>query len=93
MRVVGTGEPVVLLLHGVVAAGNSFGAAYDALGEHATVVVPDLLGFGGSMDATHETDSSANIAALDGALTVVRRPGGGGRARSAHGADGVGYGR
>lgn len=71
MRVVGAGEPVVLLLHGMVAAGNSFGAAYDALGEHATVVVPDLLGFGGSMDTTHETDSAAHIAALDGALAEL----------------------
>lgn len=35
----------MVLLHGMV-AGNSFGAAYDALAEHATLVVPDLLGFG-----------------------------------------------
>lgn len=32
----------MVLLHGMV-AGNSFGAAYDALAEHATLVVPDLL--------------------------------------------------
>lgn len=60
-----------MLLHGMVAAGNSFGAAYDALGEHATVVVPDLLGFGGSMDVTHETDAAAHIAALDVALAEL----------------------
>lgn len=38
--------------HGMVGAGNSFGAAYDALSEHATVVVPDLLGLGGSLQTT-----------------------------------------
>ncbi len=77
MRILGSGEPVVLLLHGMVAAGNSFGAAYDTLSEHATVVVPDLLGFGGSMSTTQVTDASAHIAALDAALAVLgldRRP-------------------
>jgi len=68
VRVLGSGEPVVLLLHGMVAAGNSFGAVYDRLAERATVVVPDLLGFGGSMATTGRTDSSAHIAALDAAL-------------------------
>lgn len=61
----------MLLLHGMVGAGNSFGATYDALGEHATVVVPDLLGFGGSMDTTRLTDAAAHIAALDAALTAL----------------------
>ena len=77
VRILGSGEPVVLLLHGMVAAGNSFGAAYDTLSEHATVVVPDLLGFGGSMSTTQVTDASAHIAALDAALAALgldRRP-------------------
>ncbi len=72
VRVLGSGGPVVLLLHGMVAAGNSFGAAYDTLAEHATVVVPDLLGFGGSMVTTGRTDASAHIAALDAALDGLR---------------------
>ncbi len=42
------GAPVVLLLHGITASGVSFGADYDDL--PATVLVPDLLGFGRSMD-------------------------------------------
>ena len=68
---VGSGDTVVLLLHGMVAAGNSFGAAYDALGEHATVVVPDLLGFGGSMHTTQVTDAAGHIAAIDLALAEL----------------------
>jgi pimeloyl-ACP methyl ester carboxylesterase len=71
VRVLGSGEPVVLLLHGMVGAGNSFGAAYDALAEDATVVVPDLLGFGGSMETTGPTDAPAHIAALDAALAAL----------------------
>lgn len=72
VRTFGSAQPVVLLLHGMVAAGNSFGAAYGALAENATVVVPDLLGFGGSMQTTGPTDASAHIAAIDAALTALR---------------------
>lgn len=71
VRVLGSVEPVVLLLHGMVAAGNSFGAAYDALAEHATVVVPDLLGFGASMDTRRLADAAGHIAALDSALAAL----------------------
>lgn len=55
----------------MVGAGNSFGAAYDPLAGAATVVVPDLLGFGGSMVTSSRTDASAHIAALDAALTAL----------------------
>ncbi len=41
-------EPVILFLHGITASGISFGSAYDAL--PADLLVPDLLGFGRSMD-------------------------------------------
>lgn len=71
VRVLGSDGPVVLLLHGMVAAGNSFGAAYDRLAEHATVVVPDLLGFGGSMATTGPADAAAHLAALDDALAAL----------------------
>lgn len=40
-------DPVVILLHGITSSGLSFGAQYDTL--PATVLVPDLLGFGRSM--------------------------------------------
>lgn len=71
VRVLGAGETVVLLLHGMIGAGNSFGAVYDALAEHATVVVPDLLGFGGSRNATGPSDALAHVAALDASLSAL----------------------
>lgn len=71
VRVLGSGEPVVLLLHGLVGAGSGFGAAYDEFAEAATVVVPDLLGFGASMDASGPTDAQAHVAALDAALAAL----------------------
>ena len=47
-RVLGdTGSPVVLL-HGLVASGLYWGAAYDRLADEHRLVVPDLLGFGRS---------------------------------------------
>lgn len=77
VRTVGSGEPVILLLHGMIAAGNSFGAAYDELADVATLVVPDLLGFGASMQTSRPIDAEAHIRALDDALRVLgldRRP-------------------
>ncbi|MDP9416753.1 MAG: alpha/beta hydrolase [Actinomycetota bacterium] len=71
VRVLGSAEPVVLLLHGLIAAGNYFGAAYDPLAEHGTIVVPDLLGFGGSMATTGSADAAAHLAALDDALAAL----------------------
>lgn len=61
----------MLLLHGMVAAGDSFGATYDTLAEDATLVIPDLLGFGGSMETRGLTDAPAHIAALDSALAAL----------------------
>lgn len=71
VRVFGTGETVLLLLHGIVASGDFFGAAYDALGRRVRVVVPDLLGFGESMDVAGPTDADAHVAALDAALVAL----------------------
>ena len=56
----------------MVAAGDSFGAVYDALNDYATFVVPDLLGFGGSMVTMSSNDAAAHTAALDAALTPLR---------------------
>ncbi|MEO7420903.1 MAG: alpha/beta fold hydrolase, partial [Ornithinibacter sp.] len=71
VRVFGTGESVILLLHGIIASGDSFGAGYDDLGRSAHVVVPDLLGFGGSMDTAGPFDGAAHVAALDAALAQL----------------------
>lgn len=71
VRVFGTGENVILLLHGIIASGDSFGATYDDLGRSARVVVPDLLGFGGSMATAGPYDAAAHVAALDRQPTTV----------------------
>ena len=55
----------------MVAAGDSFGAVYDALNEYATFVVPDLLSFGESMVTTSSNDAATQTAALDAALTAL----------------------
>lgn len=62
----GTGEFGVLFLHGLVATGDVFGDTADALAGEHRVVVPDLLGFGGSLDEDESDFSTeAHLAALD----------------------------
>lgn len=48
-RVFGSGDEVVLLIPGIAASGTFFGADFNRLGDAATVVVVDPLGFGDSM--------------------------------------------
>lgn len=48
VRTLGETGPPVVLLHGLVASGVFWGAAYDRLAERHRLVVPDLLGFGDS---------------------------------------------
>ena len=48
VRVLGDGPRTTVLLHGLAGSNRYFGAAYDALARDALLVVPDLLGFGGS---------------------------------------------
>ena len=50
VRTTGSGERAVILLHGLVASGDTFGSAFDPLAEAGRLIVPDLLGFGRSMD-------------------------------------------
>jgi pimeloyl-ACP methyl ester carboxylesterase len=50
VRVAGAGEPAIVLLHGLAGSGDVFGAGFDGLAGHGRLVVPDLLGFGRSMD-------------------------------------------
>ncbi len=49
-RVAGRGLPATVLLHGLFASGRYWGGAYDALAGEATLLVPDLAGFGRSLD-------------------------------------------
>ncbi len=71
VRTFGSGKTVVLLLHGLAASGNSFGAGYDRLGEAARVVAPDLLGFGASMVASGPVTGEDHLAALDAMLAAL----------------------
>lgn len=50
VRTGGSTGPLVVLLHGLVATGDIFGAPFDSLAESSMLVVPDLLGFGRSLD-------------------------------------------
>ncbi len=69
VRTGGAQGPVVVLLHGLVATGDIFGAAFDTLSEQATLVVPDLLGFGRSLDEARSTFTiEDHLDALDAAL-------------------------
>lgn len=48
VRTSGSGNPPVVLLHGLAGSGRYWGAEYDRLAERSRLVVPDLLGFGAS---------------------------------------------
>ncbi len=62
----GTADHAVILLHGVVSSGDVFGGAYDQLAADFNIVVPDLLGFGRSLDVTRATFSAdEHLDALD----------------------------
>jgi pimeloyl-ACP methyl ester carboxylesterase len=67
-----TAEQVLVLLHGLGATGNYFGAFYDDLSRHRRVVIVDLLGFGHSLDE-ERTDFGvdAHVDALDQALAEL----------------------
>ncbi len=73
----GSGETGALLLHGLVATGAVFGRTADDLATDHVVCVPDLLGFGRSLDAdADDFGTEAHLDALDDAvaLTIGERP-------------------
>ena len=49
-RVEGSGRPATVLLHGLLASGRYWGAAYDTLAQKSALLVPDLAGFGRSVE-------------------------------------------
>jgi pimeloyl-ACP methyl ester carboxylesterase len=62
-------EEVVILLHGLGATGNYFGAFYDGLSRRRRVVIADLLGFGHSLDEQRvDFTVDDHVAALDQTL-------------------------
>jgi pimeloyl-ACP methyl ester carboxylesterase len=50
VRTNGEGDDGLVLLHGITASGDIFGRPYDDLAKGRRLVIPDLIGFGGSMD-------------------------------------------
>lgn len=71
VRVFGRGEPVLVLLPGIGASQAFYGAVYDRLGDVATVLVMDPLGFGSSIDPGTDPEGfalSQHTEALSGAL-------------------------
>lgn len=65
-RVAGDGDHAFVLLHGLVSTGDVFGAAYDHLADSGRLVVPDLLGFGRSLDESRTSFSiESHLDALD----------------------------
>lgn len=66
VRTAGHGDRVLVLLHGLTASGDFFGARYDQLADDRQLVIPDLLGFGRSLDDRGDGYSlTAQLAALD----------------------------
>lgn len=51
-RIEGSGHPATVLLHGLFASGRYWGAAYDTLAGKSALLVPDLAGFGRSVEVT-----------------------------------------
>lgn len=72
VRVLGSGGPVVVLLHGLVSSGLEWGSAWDALAAGGRVVVPDLLGFGRSLAApTTGYGVDEHLVALESCLAAL----------------------
>lgn len=72
VRVLGDGPAAVVLLHGLTGSGDGFGAAFDILADRARLVVPDLLGFGQSMDLERaDFGLKAHLSALDAMATEL----------------------
>ncbi|MGI8873037.1 MAG: alpha/beta fold hydrolase [Egibacteraceae bacterium] len=73
VRLLGGGEGVITaLLHGLTGSGEWWGQEYDRLGGDGCVVVPDLLGFGRSLDLDREDFSlPAHLDALDEMMAAL----------------------
>jgi pimeloyl-ACP methyl ester carboxylesterase len=65
VRTASDGETEIVLLHGLPASGDAFGATFDALARHGRLVVPDLLGFGRSQNQEGEDFSLEHLDAPD----------------------------
>jgi len=72
VRTLGEGDDAVVLLHGLTGSGDGFGGGFGVLASASQLVIPDLLGFGASMDVDR-TDFSleAHLSALDEMLAAL----------------------
>ena len=72
IRVCGSGDRAFVLLHGLVASGDVFGAAFDRLTQHGRLIVPDLFGFGRSMRVKSQSFGlEDHLDALDAMLEAL----------------------
>ncbi len=61
-----------MLCHGLTGSGDGFGGGFDVLASACRLIVPDLLGFGGSMDLDRSDFSlEAHLRALDEMLAAL----------------------
>lgn len=72
VRRFGSGEPVVVLLSALASSERMWGAEFDVLGRHATVVAIDPIGFGGSMRSPLLEGPLDAAAHVDAVLAVLR---------------------
>ncbi len=72
VRALGVRRAATVLLHGITGTGEAFGAGYDTLADDGRLIVPDVLGFGASLDP-HRDDFSlpAHLDALDAMATAL----------------------
>ncbi len=68
VRASGSDGAPVLLLHGLVGSGRYWGRHFERLADQHSLIVPDLLGFGGSMTATGPFTIEGHVTALLEAL-------------------------
>jgi len=69
VRTTGHGDTVYLLLHGLGATGLAWGAGVETLAGRGVLFIPDLLGWGGSIDMDRESFTlDEHMTALDDAL-------------------------
>ncbi len=65
----GTGARGFLLLHGILSSGDVFGRVFETLASEGRLFVPDLLGFGRSLDTGRTSfPPEAHLDALDRSL-------------------------
>ncbi len=70
-RMEGHGVPATVLVHGLFASGRYWGAAYDGLARDSSVFVPDLAGFGRSVEVVDGFGPEAHADLVAHALDEV----------------------